>query len=479
MTRRIASLTEAQVFGRRASGREPASASWTTELRATAALSGPLIATSIAQMAINAISMAMVGRLGAGELAATALANGIYTSFLVFSLGLVSAVAPMLANERGRHRHAVREMRRTVRQGFWAALAIALPIWLILWQIEPLLVLLGQEPGTSRRAALFMHYQQWGLLPQLFYMVLRSFLSVLERPLWTLLAASAAILVNLGLGACLIFGRLGAPALGLAGAGIANACAGAALFLGLACVVRLDRRFRRYRLFGRFWRHDWPRLSELMRLGWPIAITIAFEATIFSAAVIMMGLIGTTAVAAHAIALQIATLGYMVPTGIAQATTVRVGLARGAGDAEWVKRAGWTGYWLALGASSLVALLVVTAPQLLAGIFIDLHDPANGPAIGLAMSYLGFAALFLMADSMQVIAAGMLRGLHDTRVPMLIAAIGYWVIGLPLGALLAFRIGVGGVGIWIGLAAGLGAVGVLMTARWAMRQRLGLLRGIG
>jgi MATE family multidrug resistance protein len=430
-------------------------------------------------MAINAVSMAMVGRLGAGELAAAALANGIYSSFLVLGMGLVSAVAPMLANERGRHPHAVREMRRTVRQGFWAALAIALPIWLILWQAEPLLVLLGQEPGISRRAALFMHYQQWGLLPQLFYMVLRSFLSVLERPLWTLLSAIPAILVNLGFGACLIFGHLGAPALGLVGAGIANASACAALFLGLACVVRLDRRFRRYRLFGRFWRADWQRLAELMRLGWPIAITIAFEVTIFSAAMLMMGLIGATAVAAHAIALQIATLGYMVPVGIAQATTVRVGLARGASDAEWVRRAGWTGYWLALGASSLVALVVVSAPQLLAGIFIDLHDPANGPAVGLAMSYLGFAALFLLADSMQVIAAGMLRGLYDTRMPMLIAGIGYWIIGLPLGALLAFRFGAGGVGIWIGLASGLGAVGLVMTTRWIRRERLGLLRGLG
>jgi MATE family, multidrug efflux pump len=451
---------------------------WAEELRATAFLSGPLIVTSVAQMAINAITTIMVGRLGPGELAATALANGIYNSCLVFSMGLVSAVAPMLANERGRNRHAVRELRRTVRQGFWAGLAIAIPAWLILWQAEAILRFLGQDPSTAKRAASFMHYIQWGLLPQLLYMVLRSFLSVLERPFWTLLAALAAILVNLGLGSCLIFGRLGLPALGLEGAGAANACASLTLFVGLALVVRLGKRFRRYSLFGRFWRPDWSRFMEVMRLGWPIAITIAFETTIFTAAVIMMGLISPTAVAAHAIALQVGSLSYMVPTGIAQAATVRVGLARGARDAAWVRRAGWTGYALALGASSLLALLVVLAPRFFAGIFIDVDAPANAAVVALAMSFLGFAALFLITDCMQVIAAGMLRGLYDTRMPMLIAGIGYWIIGLPLGALLTFSLGIGGIGIWIGLSAGLGAVGVIMTARWTMRGRLGLLRGM-
>jgi MATE family multidrug resistance protein len=287
-----------------------------------------------------------------------------------------------------------------------------------------------------------------------------------------------AILVNIGLGSCLIFGYLGLPALGLAGAGIAAACAAGALFVGLALVASVDRQFRRYRLFGRFWRADWPRLLEVVRLGLPIAITIAFETTIFSASVLMMGLIGTTAVAAHAVVLQIGTLGYMVPTGIAQAATVRVGLWRGASDAARAGRAGWTAYAMALGASSLVALLVVLAPRGFVSIFIDITDAANAPVVALAMTYLSVVALFLLADSVQVVAAGMLRGLYDTRVPMLIAGIGYWVIGLPLGALLAFHFRVGGVGIWIGLAAGLGAVGITMTMRWVKREKLGMLRGI-
>ena len=455
-----------------------AGALWASELRGTAQLSAPLIVTSVAQMAINAVTTVMVGRLGPGELAAAGLANSIYSCLMVFSVGLVSAVAPMLANERGRHRHAVRELRRTVRQGFWACLAIALPAWLILWNVEALLDLLGEDPDSARRAARLMHCLQWGLLPQLLYMVLRSFLAALERPLWTLLAAFAAILVNLGLGTSLIFGHLGVPALGLIGAGISNACASTTLFVSLALVVTRGRRFRRYRLFGRFWRADWLRFRELMRLGLPIAVTIAFEATIFTAAMLMMGWISSTAVAAHAIALQVGSLAYMVPTGIAQATTVRVGLARGARDAARVRRAGWSGYGLALCASSLIALFVALNPRFFAAIFIDVDAPQNAAAVALAMTFLALAALFLITDCLQVIAAAMLRGLYDARVPMLIAGIGYWLVGLPLGALLAFHFGIGGVGIWLGLSAGLGATGIIMTTRWVMRERLGLLRGM-
>jgi len=462
-------------FDLRPAGARQNAVSWADEIRATAALAAPLILTSIAQMAINATTTMMVGHLGPESLSAAALATSIYNSFLVFSMGLVSAVAPMMANERGRDPRATDELRRTVRQGFWAAIAIGVPIWIILWNAEPLLILLGQAPAFSRRAAFYMHHLQWGLLPQLFYMVLRSFVAVLGRPLWTLLAATGAILVNLGLGFSLIYGHLGLPALGFAGAGIASACAGSTLFIGLALVVTLDKRFRQYRLFDRVWRADWPRFFELMRLGLPIAIALAFETTIFSAAMLMMGLIGAAAVAAHAIAMQIGTLGYMVPTGIAQAATVRVGLARGAGDVERIRRAGWTAYAMALGASGLVALFVVLEPRLLASLFIDVEAPANAQVVALALTYLGFAALFLMTDSLQVVVAGMLRGLFDTRVPMLIAAFGYWLLGLPLGALLAFGFGLAGIGIWTGIVSSLGMVGLVMTLRWVRRERYGLV----
>ena len=188
-----------------------------------------------------------------------------------------------------------------------------------------------------------------------------------------------------------------------------------------------------------------------------------------------MGLIGPQALAAHAIAVQIAAMSFMVPLGIGQAATVRVGLAFGAGDRGAISRAGWSAFALATAFMASMSLLMITSPQSLIGLFLDTADPANMPIVTLAISFLSFAALFQIADGAQAVGAGLLRGLHDGHVPMLYALLGYWGIGLPLGALLAFKFGFGGIGIWIGLAAGLATVASLMIRRWSRRDELGLL----
>jgi MATE family multidrug resistance protein len=236
----------------------------------------------------------------------------------------------------------------------------------------------------------------------------------------------------------------------------------------------IDPRFRRYRFFGRFWRADWPRFREVWRLGLPIGLALAFEVTIFNAAAFLMGIIGADSLAAYAIAIQIASLTFMVPLGLNQAVTVRVGRAFGAGDVDGIRRAGWTAYVLGLIFMSMMAMVMLFAPRLLVAAFLNLADPANAAVVALAVSFLAYAGLFQVFDGAQVIGAGMLRGLHDTRVPMIFCAIGYWGIGLPLGATLAFAAELAGAGIWIGLAAGLATVAVLMTTRWVMRERLGL-----
>jgi MATE family multidrug resistance protein len=244
------------------------------------------------------------------------------------------------------------------------------------------------------------------------------------------------------------------------------------MFAGMVAVVLVERKFRRYRLLGRFWRSDWPRFRGLLRLGLPIAGILAFEVTIFNAAALLMGLIGAEQLAAHAIALQIASVTFMVPLGLNQAVTVRVGLAYGAGDREGVSRAGWTAYVLGVSFMALMALVMVLWPRTLISAFIDLADPANAHVVALAISFLAFAALFQIFDGAQAVASGMLRGLHDTTVPMIYAAIGYWGIGLPLGVLLAFPFAFGGIGIWIGLSCGLASVAALLLARWLRRDRL-------
>jgi MATE family multidrug resistance protein len=366
----------------------------------------------------------------------------------------------------------VRDIRRTVRQGLWLAVLVVIPLWVFLWNGERILLLIHQEPALARDAGIYLRWLQWAVLPFYGYIVLRSFISALERPGWALVIVFAAVAANAFFNWVFMFGHIGFAAMGIAGSGLATTLSSVLMFIGLAIVILMEKKFRRYRLFGRFWRADWPRFKGLLRLGLPIAGILAFEVTIFNAAAMLMGLIGADSLAAHAIALQIASISFMVPLGLNQAVTVRVGLAHGAGDPAGVTRAGWTAFWLGEAFMALMALVMLLWPHVLISAFIDLADPANANVVALAVSFLAFAALFQIFDGAQAVASGMLRGLHDTTVPMIYAAIGYWGIGLPLGVLLAFHFGFAGRGIWIGLSSGLAAVAVLLLARWLRRDRL-------
>ena len=458
-------------------GTNPTRAAWWREICATLSLAWPIVLANIAQTAMPTTDVILIGRLGPDALAAAALATNLFFAFAFFGIGIVTATAPMIARELGRNRHSVRDIRRTFRQGLWMAVIVSVPIWVVLWHAETILVSLGQEPDLAATAGLYMRALQWSILPFLLYVVVRALLSAMERPMSALWVGLAAIILNGLAGYTLIYGSFGFPRLGLIGAGIATTFSSTALFAGLALYLLVDRRFRRYHFFGRFWRADLARFAEFWRLGLPIGMAHAFEVTIFNVAALMMGLIGSDSLAAYAVALQIATLTFMVPLGLNQAVTVRVGRAYGAGDRDGMRRAGWSAYVLGIAFMSMTAMLMLFAPRLLVSAFLDLNDPANAAVIGLAVTFLAFAALFQVFDGAQAIGAGMLRGLHDTRVPMVFAAVGFWGIGLPLGAVLGFATTLSGVGIWIGLAAGLASVATLMTVRWIMRERLGLTEG--
>lgn len=448
---------------------------WRAEIRATLLLAYPLVLTNLTQALIHATDIVLLGWAGPSTLAAGALGVNLFTAFYIFGMGLVTAAAPMLAHELGSRRHSVREVRRTVRQAMWAAAAICLPIWLLLWRSEAILLLMGQDPALAADAGRFVRALQWGLLPALLYLVLRAFVSALEKPIWSLIVAAGAVVFNALINYVLIFGKLGLPPLGLFGAGIGSAVTNFLMFGGMAWVVIRHRDFRRYSIFGRFWRADWQRFGDVWKLGLPIAITLLLEVTIFNAAVFLMGLFGTAALAAHAIAIQVAMLTFMVPLGLAQAVTVRVGLASGRADRAGIARAGWTSFVIGVGFMACMSLLMISMPQQLVHLFLDESDPANGPVIQLAVSFLFIAALFQIFDGAQVVGAGMLRGLQDTTIPMLYAAFGYWVIGMGTGVSLAFWLGWEGIGIWTGLAAGLAVVAMLMIHRWVRRERLGLV----
>jgi MATE family multidrug resistance protein len=450
---------------------------WRAEARATLRLSLPLILTNLAQTVITATDVVILGWAGADYLAAGALATNLYFALLIFGIGLVSAVSPMVARERGRNRHAVREVRRTVRQGIWASVAITIPFWIVLWHTETVMLWLGQDPELSRLAAENMRGLQWAILPFLLYIALRSFIAALERPAWSLVVGIFGVVFNGLIVWALVFGHFGLPAMGLFGAGIGSTLSATLMFLGMVAVCVLDRRFRRYHIFGRVWRPDWARFRALWRLGLPMAVAVCLEVSVFNAAVFLMGLIGTSEVAAHAIAIQVASLCFMVPLGFSQAVTVRVGMAYGAGDVAAIRRAGWTPFILGVGFMTCTAIMMLVMPEALIGVFLDRTDPKNADVVALAVSFLGIAALFQVFDGIQGIAGGMLRGLHDARVPMIYAAIGFWGVGLSLSVVLGFWVGLGGIGIWLGLATGLAAVATMLLARWLRRERLGLTRG--
>lgn len=452
----------------------PESRLWREEIRATAALAWPLVLTNLTQSLIQSTDVLLLGWAGSSVLAAGTLGINLYYAFLIFGIGLVTAAAPMVAKELGARRHSVRDVRRTVRQTMWSALAMVAPIWVALWHTRPILLALGQDPALAAGGETFVRAMMWGMLPALWYLVLRSFVSALEQPAWSLVVGLAGVVFNAFLNYGLIFGEFGLPELGLRGAGIGSTCANSFMFLAMAAVVMLHPRFRRYRLFGRFWGADWQRFREVWRLGLPIAVTLALEVTIFNSAVFLMGLIGAESIAAHAVALQIAAFTFMVPLGLSQAVTVRVGLAFGRRDREGIARAGWTAFALGVSFMALMALAMLLFPHPLVELFLDPAAPGNGPVIALAVSFLFIAALFQVFDGAQSVAAGMLRGLHDTKIPMLFAALSYWGVALSTAVALGFGLGWEGVGIWIGLAFGLAVVAALLLWRWLRRERLGL-----
>jgi MATE family, multidrug efflux pump len=448
---------------------------WRREASTTLKLAWPLILSNLTMALIGATDVLMIGWLGARELAAATLGFNLAMSCAIFCMGLVTASAPMMASEIGRMGHSVRDVRRTFRQAIWAAVTVIIPFWVLLWNTESILVYFGQQPDLARNAGLYISAYMWSILPFLCFIILRNFVSALEQPVWALIISVIAVLANALFNYALIFGKFGVPAFGVIGAGIGSVMTNVLMFGGLALVVVLHKRFRRYHLFGRFWRADWQRYRALWKLGLPIAVTMGLEGSVFGIAALLMGLINAESVAAHAIALQLASLSFMVPMGLGQAATVRVGIQYGRKDHAGIARAGWVSFVLGTTFMAAMALLFVLAPDFLIAIFIDANAPGNEKVAALAVSFLAIAAIFQIVDGAQVVGAGMLRGLHDTTVPMLFALMGYWFIGIGVGAGLAFWQGWEGIGVWTGLASGLGIVAVLMLMRWTMRERIGLL----
>lgn len=445
------------------------------ELRATLWLAGPLALANILQMAVYAIDVIFVARLGQEALAASSLAVAMFGLLMFGFSSLTGAVAPLIAAEMGRGRHAVREIRRSVRMGLWLSVACGLAGMGICLAAEPLMLASGQQPRIAAKAADFIALLSIGMIPMIASNVLRTFVSAMGRPVFATAVTALAIVVN-GLGNWLfVFGNLGAPALGLAGSAVSSVLTGVATLIAYALAISSDRRLRRYSVFGRWWRPEWQRLREIVRIGIPIALTIVAEMGLFSSAAFLMGRIGAAELAAHAIALQIAAFFFQVPFGIGQAATIRVGYHYGARNPAGMGRAGWAAVLSCLGFQLASAALMLFAPRLLLSAYVELGDPANSALIALAVQFLAVGAAFQLADGVQAVAAGALRGLQDTRVPMVIALFSYWLPGFGTAIALGLLSPMAGTGVWVGLASGLMFAAVLLLWRWYRREALRLV----
>jgi multidrug resistance protein, MATE family len=443
---------------------------WGREIAATLRLGVPLASTQMAFMAINTTDVILLGWLGPEALAAAGLTWSIHFVYFIFAMGIVTAVSPLCAQARGRRRRMVREVRRYVRQGLWIAVVLGILGTVTLWQIEPVLVALGQDPGLAVLADEFMASFAYGVAPSLAFLVLRSFVAAFDRTRPVLLISIAGVVANAVLNYGLVFGRLGLPAWGLWGAGLGSSLVSLAMLIAIVVYVSADRKFRRFSVFGRWWRGDWPKLWELLVVGIPIGGILLLEIGLFSMAVQLMGWLGTAEIAAHQIAIQCAAIAFMLPMGIGQAATIRVGVAAGANDIAGARVAGLAALLAGAGFVTLAALLFWFAPLIIVDLFLE-AGPQAARVRELAVAFLAIAALFQLADSSQAVASGALRGLKDTRVPMLIAAAGYWVIGFPICYLLGFVAGLGGEGVWIGLAAGLAATALPLIWRFERLTR--------
>jgi len=434
-------------------------------LRAVLLLGLPLIGGHLAQFAIQLTDTLMMGWHSVEGLAALVLGTSLWFVFWIMGSGFAWAVMPLVASAAAEG--DATGLRRVARMGMWLSVLFAAAVMPVLWWSGPVLLALGQDPELSAMAQDYLRIAGPGLVPALLVMVLKSHLAALERTQVVLWVTLGAALANAVLNYALIFGNWGAPALGIRGAAIASVCTNALSLVGVAAYAM--RVFPEQRLFARLWRPDWEVFTRVARHGVPIGITSLAEVALFSASSIMMGWLGTVALAAHGIALQITAATFMLHMGLSNAATIRAGGAYGRGDAAELVRGGLAAITLSLAWALATVVLLLSIPGPLYAMFLAPDEPQRGAIIAMGVTLLAIAALFQLVDGAQVMALGLLRGVQDTAVPMVYAALSYWAVGMPAAYLMAFVLGWGGAGVWLGLCVGLASAGILMMHRFWRR----------
>ncbi len=437
------------------------------EMRATVHLALPLILAQLAAIGSNVIDAVLAGHVSAHVLGAVAVGASIWSLAIVSGIGMMMAVPPSVAQLDGAGRR--HEVGAVFRQALWLALGMGVLLWFAVRHAAPLIDLIGVTASLRLDVQGFLQAISWGAPALTCYFALRGLSEGLSLTRPSMYFGFSGLLLLVPLGYVLMFGKLGLAPQGAHGCGIATATVLWLEMLGFGIYVLCHRHYRGLGLLDHF---EWPsprRIGALMHIGLPMAITLLAEAGLFVATALIISTLGEDVIASHQVAINIASLFFMIPLGLAMAITVRVGNAVGRGDERGVRYAGFCGIGLTLVTQLFSAALMLGLPHFIATLYT--HDPK---VIGLAAQLIVLAGLFQFSDGIQVASNGALRGLKDTRVPMAITLFAYWIIGMPVGWWLAFHRGMGARGMWMGLIAGLSVAALMLFIRFwrsAWKQR--------
>ena len=429
------------------------------EVRRSARLAGPLAAGHLSHGLVGFVDAVIAGRHGTATLAAVAVGTALFWLPMMVPMGTLMALPPSVSQLDGAGRRG--EIGPLFRQGLWLALLLGVGLFGLLSLLPLALAPMGIAPGIVPGATAFLHAIRWGIPAFTLYLAMRYLSDGLHWSMPTMVIGFGGLLLLAPLGYVLTNGVAGMPEMGAAGLGWASAAMFWAQALAFAAYLARSPRFADLRLFGAFEAPRWLALRGLLGTGLPIGVTVAMEGSLFIVTALLIGRLGEVPVAAHQVAINVASLCFMVPFGVAEATTVRVGHALGQGNRAGVRRAYLAGMVLVLGTQALSALVLLLGHDAIARLYT-----ADVAVAALGATLLLYAALFQFPDGIQVLSAGALRGLRDTRVPMLLAALAYWGIGMPVGAGLGLWLGWGPAGMWLGLTAGLSVAAFLLARRF-------------
>jgi MATE family multidrug resistance protein len=427
-------------------------------------LAGPLIVSQVSQVAMGFTDTVMAGRIGATDLAAIALGSSLWLPVYLACVGLLMALSPTVAQIAGAGR--LQRVGQVFRQGLWLGMFSGLVAFPLVRQLDALMVWINVDASVASLAGDYLDAVSWGMPAICVYLVFRFVSEGIGFTRPVMYIQLVALGLNFLGNDILMFGNFGAPALGAVGAGWASAIVMWLDALMIAAWLRLHPRYVPVQLFKRPSLPDRSELGRLVRLGLPMAAGIVIEVGLFSAVSLLMGSLGVEAVAAHQVALNYSGLMFMIPLGLSMALTIRVGHAVGSRDPDGVRRAGWTGVFMGAIAMSISAAVMLGVPDGIVSLYI--RDEAVRM---LAVSLLTMAAMFQVADGIQVCALGALRGMKDTVVPMWITFVSYWVVGLGLAYMLGIYFGLGPRGLWSGLVISLAVAAVLLSLRFYSLSR--------